>query len=1352
MVMMKEDREHLTTSIAVIGMAGRFPGAADLDSYWRNLRDGIISISHFSEQELLDAGVEPAVAADPNFVPAAGLIEVADEFDADFFGCSPRESTFMDPQQRWFLQCSWEALESAGYDPFRYQGLVGVYGGATTSSYQFGLYSHPELGGPANGLSIAMGNDLSFLTTRVSHKLDLRGPSCPVQTACSTSLVAIHLACQALLNAECDMAIAGAASIRVPIRQGYVYQEGGILCPDGVCRPFDAKAQGTLFGNGVGVVVLKRLQDALDDGDSIDAVIRGSAINNDGAHKASFTAPSVAGQSDVICSALAAADVDPQSIRFVETHGTGTLLGDSIEVQALRDAYAGRTLKEPFCAIGSVKANIGHLDAAAGIASFIKTVLALRERTLPPTPNFQQPNPDLHLEATPFRVQTKREPWDPGETPRRAGISSFGFGGTNAHVIVEEAPPLQSSPAARLTQCLPLSANRADALATVAARLAAHLAKYPGTQLADAAYTLQVGRRACRYRRAIVCRDTADAVQQLQGDSLRHVIKGSSDVESREVVLLLHSNLSADVAYSQKLFENESVFRDAILRCERTVLHATSISLVDHLLRPGPYAVEAGTNASPMLDRIACFATQWGLAQLWFDWGIRPAAYLAHGVGEFVAACLSGMWECEDALRPLLCNIESESADPHSMPSEFNSAVKHLSTASNSTPWFSCARQDWIDSFVNDQTAPARWYRALRGSCSVERGTQIFSRRSDSLFLELGHESELAVSLRGKLPADKVHPVVSSCEVGQSHPLLSALGRLWVQGVPVDWSSLHKGERRRRVSLPTYPFDSARHWFNSSIVREGESTPQARGTTDREPDVGQWFYVPDWHREPLPPRRNQVADRVQRQHFILFLDAHGLGERLGQRLVDLGQVVTMVQRSAPNERYENLGSGRFRVRALQHDYERLFGDVSESALPLQVIYLWGLTYEDATSENDNSIEVALAESESEFLSLLCLARALAGLSAEAASTMCILGGPHQEVAGDESCTANGAEIAGLTKVIPQEYPGVFCRMIDIDRHTINDALGADSGCSDLLAEDLIRRPTSDLVAYRHARRWKQRFRHCPLPPVDHLPARVRNGGFYWITGGLGSMGQAIARYLAKDVQARILLTSKSGLPAEDSWDDVLAHGLPDDVNVQRIEFVRELRQLGAELMVVAADVSNANQMKAALEGAESRWGKLDGVIHAAGLIRGNAFQPLSETGCEIVRRHFAAKIVGLRVINGLLEDRELDFCLLASSLSSILGGLRYGAYAAANSFMDSFAQARDRTSAANWISVNWDRWLSVDEEAAPASGVEAQRFCVELERGDRCPQASSRPQTRSASDRFNRRLARTFANMDRSGK
>lgn len=635
--------------IAIIGMAGRFPGANSVGEFWRNLCSGVESISFFSDEELKEAGVDPAVLNDPDYVKAAPVLDGPELFDASFFGYFPREAELMDPQHRLFLECAWEALEHAGYDADRYEGPIGVFAGASMSTYL--LFSGLLADFFTEPLSVLIGNDKDFLTTRVSYKLNLRGPSVTVQTACSTSLVAVHMACQSLLNEECDMALAGGATIRVPHRSGYLYQEGSIYSLDGHCRAFDAKAQGTVFGSGAGIVVLKRLVDALADRDCIHAVIKGSAVNNDGSLKAGYTAPSVDGQSAVIIEALANSGIEADTITYIEAHGTGTALGDPIEVAALTNAFRAYTEKKSFCAIGSVKTNVGHLDAAAGAAGLIKTTLALKHKAIPPSLHFERANPEIDFENSPFYVNSTLSEWKSHPHPRRAGVSALGVGGTNAHVILEEAPIGEPPGEPRPWQLLVLSAKTDTALDTATENLVEHLRKHSHLNLANAAYTLQMGRKTFDHRRIVVCQDRDDAVTILETVDPKRVITSFHESADRDVVFMFPGQGSQYVNMGLELYRTEPRFQEQIDRCSRTLQPHLAIDLRDVL-----YPSEENTQGAAQrlkqtyVTQPALFAVEYALAKLWMAWGVRPRALVGHSIGEYTAACLAGVFSLEDAL------------------------------------------------------------------------------------------------------------------------------------------------------------------------------------------------------------------------------------------------------------------------------------------------------------------------------------------------------------------------------------------------------------------------------------------------------------------------------------------------------------------------------------------------------------------------------------------------------------------------------------------------------------------------------------------------------------------------------
>ncbi|PYP93204.1 MAG: polyketide synthase [Candidatus Angelobacter sp. Gp1-AA117] len=674
---MASDNKLTGLEIAIIGMAGRFPGAGDLRRFWQNLAEGRECISFFAEEELLASGLGLEEIRRPGYVKARGILEDCESFDAGFFRITPREAEFIDPQQRLFLECAWEAFEDAGYVPDAFAGLIGVFAAVATSTYFFWQII-PAMGSGfafSDAMSI-LSNDKDFLPTRLSYKLNLRGPSVAVGTGCSSSLVATHIACKSLLAGECDMALAGGVSIHFPIKSGYNFQEGGVVSPDGHCRTFDECGKGSVFGSGIGVVLLKRLEDALKDRDPIYAVIKGSATNNDGSRRVGFTAPSIEGQSEVIALARLMAGVDASSISYIETHGTATPIGDPIEVQALIEASANSPLQKNSCAIGSVKTNIGHTAEASGIAGLIKTALSLRHRKIPASLHFTKPNPKLGLEDSPFYVNDKLKDWKSQGPPLRAGVSSFGIGGTNAHVVLEEAPQTVVHGSHRKYSMLTLSARTASALETYTDQIRTFLSENPIASLPDAAFTLQTGRKSFDYRRVLVCDSVDDAVQSLKGRDRQRIYSSVRPPLEAPNIAIMFSGLGDDhPGMAATLYQTEPFFRTELDRCFellkqelnvdfRTILRVDSASAntKTSAVNNGPdlrrMLGRAGrTNGTPAermrtdFAQIALFITELALARLWMHWGLKPKALIGYSLGEFSAACVAGVFSVPDAIK-----------------------------------------------------------------------------------------------------------------------------------------------------------------------------------------------------------------------------------------------------------------------------------------------------------------------------------------------------------------------------------------------------------------------------------------------------------------------------------------------------------------------------------------------------------------------------------------------------------------------------------------------------------------------------------------------------------------------------
>jgi acyl transferase domain-containing protein/SAM-dependent methyltransferase len=866
------------TDIAVVGMAGRFPDAPDLDRFWTNLIKGHESIRPITATEYLGAGGDPADLDDPYLVRKASLVEGIDLFDAEFFGYQPTEAEMLDPQHRLFLECCYHALEHAGHNPDRDGGLTGLYAGASQSTYFIANVS-PQLADGAKSMkwfSAGLSNDPGTFVTRVAYALNLTGPAVSVQTTCSTSLVAVHLACQDLLNYHCDAALAGGASLNPLALRGYRYVQDGPLSPDGHCRAFDASAAGMVPGNGVGAVVLKRLPDALAGGDHIWAVIKGSAINNDGNRKVGFTAPSAQGQVEVILAAQAAAGVDAESIGYVEAHGTATALGDPIEVAALTEAFRESTDRCQYCALGSVKTNIGHLDAAAGIAGLIKAVLALWHRTLPASLHFQTPNPEIDFADSPFYVNAETVGWAPGDGPRRAAVSSLGIGGTNAHVILEEAPLARrsSSPSGQPTVLL-LSARNPVALRQMSAHLAEHLAIHPELELADVAHTLCLGRKEHPYRRAAVCRTTAEGTALLA-----HPGPGTDGSARPQLAYLLPGGGAHHCRMGQGLYAAEPVFRGQIDRAARILL-----PILGQDIRILLY--EDATPQKPC-SYPALVATEYAMAKLLMARGAEPDALIGHSLGECTAACLAGVHSLEEVLplviererlleltggaalsvslseeaarsrltgrlslaavnAPQVCTVSGPTDEIECLERELNAAriehyrlrmasaphselldtvlddyaraLRQITLRPPSIPFLSGLTGTWI----TDAQATSReyWLRQYRETVRFSSGVKTLhdelSRRGRPVLAEVGPGHTLTRFARLQLGQNTLtvptmrHP---KAEQDDTHLLPSALGALWSHGIPVRWPTRDDGSRRR-VPLPGYPFQRRRYWINA---------------------------------------------------------------------------------------------------------------------------------------------------------------------------------------------------------------------------------------------------------------------------------------------------------------------------------------------------------------------------------------------------------------------------------------------------------------------------------------------------------------------------------------------------------
>jgi acyl transferase domain-containing protein len=1373
--------------IAIVGMAGRFPGARNLDEFWHNLAGGIESIARLSDKEILESGVPASRLGNPSYVKAAPILDEPGQFDAGFFGFSPMEASTMDPQHRLLLELAYEALENAGYNPDRYQGRIGVFTGSALNTYFTNVGLNSRLA--EEYIPTLIGNDKDFLSTRISYKLNLKGPSITVQTACSTSMVAVHLARQSLLSEETDMALAGAIAVRVPHHAGYFCDGGGVVSPDGRVRAFDAKANGTVFGSGGGILVLKRLADALSDGDTVHAVIKGSAVNNDGSEKAGYTAPSVNSQADAVVEALANAGVEADSINYIEAHGSGTPVGDPIEIRALTKAFRTSTQRSGYCAIGSVKTNVGHLDAAAAVAGIIKTVLALRHRKLPPSLHFTEANPEIDFPVTPFYVNTRLREWT-SDGPRRAGVMSTGMGGTNAHVVLEEAPELPASTDDRPPHLLILSAKSETALDQATHRLREFLIRNESVNMSDVAYTLQSGRKTFPHRRCLVCADRQDAITALGEKDSKRLLSSRTDESPRPVILLLPGIGDHYVGMAYDLYESQAVFRQEVDRCSQILEAHLGIDIGNIIYPPGrnwkkngqpkgidlkkmlgrkteaPEDQEAKNLNRTLFAQPALFTIEYAIARLWQSLGITPDLIVGHSMGEYVAACLAGVLSLEDALRliatraklvnelprgamlavtlpedellpllpkhlsislingPRLCVVagpvdavaelermlneksiicrhvqnahafHSRMLDP--IVQAFEAEVRQVRLNEPAIPYISNVTGTRITG--RDATSPAYWARHANHTARFNDALHELWQLKNPILLEAGPGRTLSVlAMQHPDRHGGGNPVaVSSIRHEYENQsdvefLWNAIGRLWLSGAEIKWDNVYSGERRRRVPLPTYPFERQHYWLESVRVPDAASKTQV--SVQKNPETSQWLYVPSWKRLLASTVGTPDALRMEEaQTWLVYADDCGLASVLIGRLKSAGHDVVTVRADGC---FQQLDPRTFTIEpANSQHYDLLIRALqANQSLPDRIVHAWSVTgIPSAQAESDGFARTQALG----FYSLLFLGRALAAHNVGHEIKWYVLSNNVHEVCGSETLCPEKSTLLGPCMVIRQEYPNIRVKSIDVD---VSDHARENESAADLVIGELLNPDSSLFVAYRNAQRWVQTYEPVALSNTGHRHASFREGGVYLITGGLGKIGIAISRYLAEKYRARLVLVGRSSLPGRKFWRTSIGSHPADDPVCARIRAIEGIEKLGGDVLYVNASVADAGAMRGVIKQAYQRFGALHGVIHGAGIVGDDGYREIKDSDYDNCNGHFQAKAHGLLVLEEVLDGKALDFCLLLSSLTSVLGGIGQAAYASSNIYMDSFARRHNRTSPVPWLSVNWDVWRLHDDAA-----------------------------------------------------
>jgi acyl transferase domain-containing protein len=1331
--------------IAIVGMAGRFPAARTPSELWKLLAEGREATQWLTDEELRAAGVADAELSDPNYVRASLVLPDMEMFDAEFFGFSRRDAAILDPQHRHFIESAWEALEDAGHPPESFEGAIGVFAGCGMQAYlPYNLLTNPELR-KSIGLFLLRhtGNDKDFLSTRVSYLLDLKGPSIGIQTACSTSLVAVHVAAQSLLSGECDMALAGASSIELPHRQGYRFAEGEILSPDGHCRAFDENASGTLFGSGAAVVVLRRLEDAVRDRDNIYAVIRGSAVNNDGSQKAGYLAPSVDGQARAAVEALEIANVDPSSVSYIEAHGTGTPVGDPIEIAALTQAYGAEGGKG-FCGIGSVKTNIGHLDTAAGVASLIKVSLAMRNELIPATLNFTRPNSRFDIGKTPFYVMKEQRPWQRGQQPRRAAVNSLGVGGTNAHVIVEEAPLLPSRAPSQDWQVLTLSARTPSSLDRLKAKWADFLANPRADfNLADAAFTTQVGRRAFTHRCALVAKDVEGLRALLDARQPVHAATGKAGAQAPQVAMMFPGGGASYPGAGRELL-TQPAFRAAVDECFRAMPPSAPADLRDVMFEREPGDEQAArTLEKPSYNIPALFVIEYATAKLWESWGIKPAAVIGHSAGEYAAATISGVMGLHDALQVVVLRgqlFEQVPAGAMLAVDATEAELRELMTGHEldvaviNAPDLCIASGTVAAIDALDQRLKAQGREGRRLHINVAAHSRLLDGILDGF--------RQGVS-RIRLHAPNV-PFVSNLSGDWADAALLADPEYWVRHLrqPVRYADglakllemgndvvlLEVGPGQGMCALARQNLQGQQRTVLASTCKPNDRSGDLPLMLTSLGALWSRGCTPAWDvvRGGGAPRRISLPTYAfdHQRHWIEpgkgVIDAEESTDARGHAIRRLPQMddwfgvpqwspaplpsVTAGEKGAPwlvfgsdsplaqgvLRRIADEGGKAMLVRAGTSFTPTPDGgytlDPSDDA---QFERLFS-TLEEGGRLPERivhlwGLDTVQTRAGDELLQGQALAfDSLVGI-AKALQTMDLRQPLRMAVVTSGSQAVNGTRVEHPVRSLALGP----CRVIPREIANVSTVLVdldpqdlASAAVSRAVVCEALAPAGADLVGWRGGSRFVAQL---AKPKKDEGAAKplVREGGVYLVTGGLGDIALELAEFLSKRYRARLALVSRRALPAREGWAAMAASSADSDI-ARLVRRLLAIEAHGGQVRTYAADVADGKRMAEVVQDMRSQWGAINGVFHAAGALHD---APVAAKTRDAVREVPAPKALGAQVLHELLPAGELDVFAMFSSTSVHLGPPGQVDYVAANAFLDALAASRD-----DGLAIHWGIW------------------------------------------------------------
>ncbi|MBA4260157.1 MAG: non-ribosomal peptide synthetase/polyketide synthase [Legionella sp.] len=1312
-----------TVEIAIVGMSCRFPKSRSLDEYWDNLCQGIDCLNH----------MPPLEKEDEYYVPVRGTLDNIDLFDASFFGFNPSDASITDPQHRLFLECAWEALEHAGIAPEKMsERTISVFAGMTDSSYLHeNLLKNSWFLKEHDSFAQRIATSMSMLSTQISYRLNLKGRSVNVNTACSTGLITVDHACQELLLGTSDIAIAGSSSITLPQEHGYIYQQGGILSPDGVCRPFSDKANGTVFSNGVGVVILKRLDDALADNDTVYAVIKARAVNNDGRDKLGFTAPSINGQKACIQDALIQAGISPDEVGLIEAHGTATALGDVIELNALSSTYTKFTDKKQFCALGSVKANIGHTDATAGIASLIKTALCLYHKKIPPLIHFQAPNPELGLHDTPFYVNTNLLDWENNEQIRYAGVSAFGIGGTNVHMILSE-PPHKTEPSIKVTQeeLILLSAKNESAFKDASQALSSHIEKHPEQAITDIAYTLQTGREdfACR---GFAVGDKRESII----DELKKIPSFFYDEDLHyELVFLFSGQGTQYPGMAMGLLESIPLFKQYVTlgsKIAETYIHCSLLSI---LQEPKSPLLKETRYAQPAL-----FIIEYALAKVLMDCGVQPEVLIGHSLGEYVAACIAGVFTFEDGLA-LVCErgmlmqqtskggmilLETTEEELYNYLKDFNldlalhNTTHHYVVSGDKTnilalenhlnlltkPYrklpiqhafhsqlMSSIEESFLELFSNitlnepqipivsnltgnwltaeEAMSKEYWYRHMRETVRFCESIQLILHDKHPLFIEIGPGQGLCQFVT-EISQNKKHCVFTlpnhQKKTSDTYQILHAIGTLWTRGVSIQVDKINPSTNKKRLALPTYPFQKQRYWIENNKGQQISSL-------DNKP----CFYKNAWSYYPL---ENSDPSNLSAFDFIIFKDKQNVSQELVNVLHSYHIDLIIVEAS---NYYQEITPSHYHIdpENAEH-YQRLFLSLKSKIQHPVIYHCFSLDKTDSQEISQTSIDEHLNYS---FYSVLYLTQALVKqFDSTCLIHLSVITTETQYVTGIESLSPVNASLTGAVRTISLEHKNICCELLDCSRSFLSQSIALDIIYSSIQPN---KEHFNPIKAYRNELKWMPEY--IPSHLTQKTKKLLKNNGIYLLTGGLGGIALSLCFKIMTEIKSpTFILCSRTSLPEEVQWEKLAQD--ESYIHKDKIKQLIELKKQGATLVIYSVNIGQINEVRQLSLFCALKFGQINGIIHAAGIPGGGIIQLKNKEKAHSV---LLPKIYGAYFLAQAFHQNTLDFVLLMSSIASITGEPGQIDYCAANSSLDAFVHT-SLFNTSNILCINWNTWEKI---------------------------------------------------------